>query len=574
MTPSVLTPLFIVASTLFAQSGQASESDDVLLEFYFQPVANLQIAIWIEDSSGKHVQDVFVTQATGKLGIANRPGRWDFVSSWRAPYGPRPSALPIWSGRRGKTYPKVVFYDDDASDQESLGWHENSSSPENYFCRPLTPDEHETIAVDSMTCPSPQTFQSDKGKFAVGQVSAYPPRNDLISFDGDQDSADARQFAAVNDLDGVTAATPVGGQTAFVTTMISAEVAQSGPITAWIEVSLESDGNDSYNFDREDDHFVDPKLAAYGVAYLGQPSVVYRLDIDATQAGFTGTSSYAGYGDWNGASKTIHPPDESISMQGGSGADRLREFELNCEVFRWGVYSHGQGGDIPKDTEDCDWGACKSRSLKPVTDFQVEALHFDKVKATFTIPSMPTEEDEDFELSRVRIFYLTDDQTLTEDRLGAAFERSFGPDVVRVSQQVEVEIDQLWGDYNYQFALKYEDKCANASELATASVTTPKQEFQQIDGFCIIATAAYGAPWQKEVLALRWFRDGYLRKSALGRGLVDFYYQYSPLFARAIHPHPPLRAMVRSLVQPIANLAQMGAKTSVHGPKKGSEGEP
>ncbi|MGB1013574.1 MAG: hypothetical protein ACPG4T_05525, partial [Nannocystaceae bacterium] len=136
-----------------------AEAEDVLLEFHYYPVPNAQIAIWIEDANHEHVQDVMVTQATGKLGIGNRPGRSDFLSSWRAPYGARPAALPIWANRRGVKYPKIVFFDDDPQDQDSLGWHENASSPESYFCRPLTPDEHDTISVDTMTCPSPATFQ-------------------------------------------------------------------------------------------------------------------------------------------------------------------------------------------------------------------------------------------------------------------------------------------------------------------------------------------------------------------------------------------------------------------------------
>ncbi len=109
------------AACLCAGDVRAADPD-FLVELHFKPVPNLQIAIWLEDQAGKWVQDVMVTQATGKLGIGNRPGLWNFVSSWRAPYGPRPSVLPVWAHRRGQTYPQIVFYDDDPADQESLGW--------------------------------------------------------------------------------------------------------------------------------------------------------------------------------------------------------------------------------------------------------------------------------------------------------------------------------------------------------------------------------------------------------------------------------------------------------------------
>jgi hypothetical protein len=43
----------------------------------------------------------------------------------------------VWAHRRGKTYPKLVFHD--PNNDDSLGFHESTSSAENYYCRPLTP---------------------------------------------------------------------------------------------------------------------------------------------------------------------------------------------------------------------------------------------------------------------------------------------------------------------------------------------------------------------------------------------------------------------------------------------------
>ncbi|MBK8264232.1 MAG: hypothetical protein IPK80_23195 [Nannocystis sp.] len=543
---------------LTAAAAAHAAGPDVLLELHFKPVPNAQIAIWIEDSDGKFVRHVYVTQATGKLGIGNRSGRWDFLSSWRAPYGARPSVLPVWAHRHGKEYPKVVFYDDDPSDHDSLGWHENSSSPESYFCRPLSAEEHATIAVDTMTCPSPQIFQSDKGYFEPGQTSPYPPRNDLLTFEDIHDSPDTRTYADINDLDAYTAATPTGDRAELTTALIPGDVIDRGPVNAYIEVSLEHDENPDWDFDRAEDHFIDTRLPNYGIEYLGQPSVVYKVSLDATKPGFVGATEYVGYGDWDGKTGALHPPDATISAGGGSGADRLQLYSLNGQTFRFGVYSHGRpgGGGGGDDTggDDTGWGGCTPKELAPVRDLYVEGIRFDKVRVHFTLPA---EADAD-ELSQIRVFYHSGEMPLTAETLSSAYERSFNADIAAPGEDVSIELDQLWGNYTYKIGVVYEDRCANRSGLVTDVITTETQEFQQVESFCFLATAAYGAPWIAEVGALRYFRDAYLKVTPVGRDLVRFYYTYSPPLARVIQREPVLRGMVRAVVQPLADVARAG----------------
>ncbi|MBL9103284.1 MAG: hypothetical protein JNL82_20225 [Myxococcales bacterium] len=545
-------PFIVSAAALLGSPRPASAAeDDLLVEFHYNPVADAQIALWIEDRDGKFAQNVLVTQATGKLGIGNRPGVWNFVGSWRAPYGPRVSVLPIWAHRRNHPYPKVVFFDDDPGDENSLGWHENTSTAENYFCRPLTADEHEVISVDTMTCPSPNVFQTDKGRFAGGETSPYPPRNDLVEIEAGVDSPDAAMFAEINDLDAVTAATPAGDKAEFVTVAIPAELAARAPLKAWIEVSKEHDENESFAFDRETDHFVDQRLTSYGVEYLGQPSVVYQLSFDPRVEGFKGTSDYAGYGDWDGKTGTVHPPDGKISASGGSGADRLREYTLNGKTFRFGLYAYGADGT---DTGDDGWGNCKSATLPAIEHISLEGMSFDKVRIHY---KMPVGQALGFELAKLRVYLLTGEEPLTPDMLGAAYERSFGADVVaKPGEEGHVEVDQLWGNYTYQIGVTYQDKCAQESPLITASITTEPQQFQTVEGFCFLATAAYGAAWAAPVQALRWFRDASLKVSPMGRDIVRFYYAYSPPLARVIQHQPILRGMVRVVVQPVADLAR------------------
>ena len=576
-----LVALGSAAAALYQGDAQAAEGD-LLVEMHFKPVPNVQMAIWLEDKDGKWVQDIFVTQATGKLGIGNRPGLWNFVSSWRAPYGPRPSVLPIWANRRGKSYPKVIFYDDDPADKESLGWHENTSSAENYYCRPLTAAENKTISVDTMTCPSPAVFQTDKGVFDGKNNSPYPPRNDLLEFENGADSPDAKTYGGMNDLDAVTEATPPGNKAEYTTAIISAEALARGPLTAWIEVSLEHDENPNYDYDREKDHYVDPRLDTYGVEYLGQPSVAYKLPFDPRTKGFTGTSSYAGYGDWNGATGTLHPPDATISTKGGSGSDRLLQYTLNGETFRFGVYAYGEGGsDTGGDTSDTGvdtgdtgnvdtgnvdtgnadtggddggWGHCDLRDLPAVTDLRLEGISFDKVRVHYTIPASS---DPDFVVAKLGVHLLTGEDPLTVETLDAAHLPPFT--VIEdggLGEPSTIDVEQLWGNYTYQIGVTYEDKCGNASKLAAASITTDAQKFQQVEGFCFIATAAYGAAWVGQVQAMRWFRDAYLKSSPIGRDVVRFYYTYSPPLARVVHHQPVLRGMARVVLQPFADLAR------------------
>jgi hypothetical protein len=541
--------LALFTALVVSSEARADDDRDLLIELHYKPVPDLQIAIWLEDSAGRWLQDVLVTQATGKLGIGNRPGLWNFVSSWRAPYGPRPSVLPVWAHRRGKTYPKLIFFDAEQPDLESLGWHENSSTAENYFCRPLTADEHATISVDSMTCPSPSSFKSDKGRFDPGlATSPYPPRNDLLEFDPSFDSPDASMYAALNDLDAVTAATPAGDAPEYVLTSVPADV--EGPLTAYIEVGLEHDENPDHDYDREHDHVVDPRLANYGVEYLGQPSVVYAVRFDPREEGFLGASKYAGHGDWDGATGTLHPPDATISATARSGADRLLQYTLHDETFRFGVYRYGVDGEGGDD----GWGHCESNQLAPVTDLELEGTHFDRVRVHYTVPAA---QDRDFALARLHVYLLPGAKPLTMDNLGAAVQRTYSAaDAGAIGTAASVEVDQLWGDFTYQIGVVYEDRCANTSALASASVTTDPQQFQQVEGFCFLATAAYGAGWVAQVQALRWLRDAYLERSPLGREFVRFYYTYSPPLADVVRHQPVLRGMVRVVLQPLAQLVR------------------
>ncbi|MCY0988120.1 hypothetical protein OV203_13360 [Nannocystis sp. ILAH1] len=581
MPRSPMLPLAALLLGLTPASRAAAADEPVLVEFHFTPVPGAQIAVWLEDANGEYVQDVMVTQAVGKYGIGNRPGIWNFLSSWRAPYGPRVSVLPVWAHRRGKTYPKIILHDEDPGDLDSLGFHENTSSDEPYFCRPLSPSEHETISVDTMTCPSPKVFNSDKGQFDPGgDISWYPPRNDILMYDPAVDAEEIQTYAELNDLDAVTAATPPGDQATFVTVLVRPEAMAEAPLTAYLEIGVEADENAAYSFDRDNDHYVDPDLSAYGVEYLGQPSVVYAVPFDPYTKGFRGTSDYAGYADWDGATGTLHPPDATISAADGSGADRLQVMTKNGETFRWGVYSHGGPGEggTTSSASDSDsgsdsdtggatgagsttgddpgdgWGSCAQvQALVPVEDLVLVGESFDRVQVSFRLPPPA---DPTIALKEVQVFSIASSASLTEDLLGAAHQSSFAAAELNVTEGlVTVEVGELWADYTYQFGVRYEDACTNRSPLVMAQITTEAQKFQTVDTFCFLATAAWGAPWAAQVAALRAFRDDYLKTTPTGVDLIRFYYAHSPPLARVIAREPLLRGLARVVLQPVADAA-------------------
>jgi hypothetical protein len=127
----------LTAISLAAAMGAApsrGQADCWMTDLAWNPVPELQIAVWIEDRDGRFIDTVFVTRATGSYGLGNRPGRQDFNSDFLWPYGRRENVLPVWAHRRGVTYPRLVFQDGDDSD---LSHAIANSSAEPHYCRPF-----------------------------------------------------------------------------------------------------------------------------------------------------------------------------------------------------------------------------------------------------------------------------------------------------------------------------------------------------------------------------------------------------------------------------------------------------
>ncbi len=76
------------------------------------------------------------------------------------------------------------------------------------------------------------------------------------------------------------------------------------------------------------------------------------------------------------------------------------------------------------------------------------------------------------------------------------------------------------------------------------------------DGYCFIATAAYGTPMAEQVRYLRAFRDQFLLTNQAGRWFVSQYNKHSPPLADFLRQYEGLRALVRTALSPLVWLSR------------------
>lgn len=517
--------LVLCALGLLAAAPSAAEAQQCrVLEMQMTPQAKLQIVAWLEDAAGKYVGTAYITNATGFYGIGNRPGILEFNSGPGWPYGRRETVFPVWAHRHGEEFPAVVFQNSSESTERDLSHPFDESSLEAHFCRPLKTTEP---GFDAGTCPS--TVYTDKGKLSSSKTSLYPPRSDLQS--KGTDSEDVNMYRQLNPFDSVSRATP--------TPNVSARLAWTFPSTVppgeyvlWVEVSKEQDHNATYSQQARPG----PNNIAYneyGVAYRGQPSLVYKVpftladDVPHTAQ----VLDYFGYGDPDGADGLISPPDGTIATgPAGSGAARLALIPEN-------------GGYRIKVT-----ARPESDSVAPGVPREPKVTGNDggKVTLTFEAPGDDgaTGRVTEYEI-RVRA-----GQPIDEDNFDSSMPISSVVEPDDAGQLQVVTIGGLMPDTQYYVGVRAIDDCANKGALLVVPVRTGERKPGEVDA-CFVATAAYGSLMANQVEMLRHFRDAMLSRSVLGQLAVSAYYTFGPTVAGVVGESELLRSTARGALGPV-----------------------
>jgi len=553
--------LLVLAAAL-AAGPRAARADCTVLDYTFQPDCfrgtadgacvfdpqhpdlGPQVAVWLESADGTmFVDTLMVTNAVAVHGIGNRPGTWNMLSGPRFPYGRREMALPIWAHARGKLYTAVTM-NDGLDDQ--LTDHENSSSPEPYFCRPMLLRE----VVDAVTCASGR-FRSVKGLLDGNQpASYYPPRADLFNFDGSVcvpridypgscDPGDSAQYFAMNDVDVVAAATPAYGAP-FTGRWVVPSGLPPGDYRLSVEVAKEFDTN----ADHQHPTFVSAYDMQYYSAYgqsgnVGQPSVLYRVPVTlgAGAATVSSTADLAGYGDWSGQTGDVMPPDATISDAPGSGAGRLLTFDGATGPAR-----------VQVSTAACAPVDCSGPN-PPVplpVSFTATALDTGTSAALQVLQSSEAGGGPVIGYE-VRYTTVADVWADADASSFAAWTAAGALPVSTPGTTTPLEIDGLTPLTYYAVGIRAIGVCGSSAP-SFQRIQTPAIKFTQLSG-CFVATAAFGSDMAPEVALLRKARDLATARSTLAATAVDLYYRSSPPAAAALSRSPTARAVVRSALR-------------------------
>jgi len=514
-----------------------------------RPDLGPQLAVWVESADGAtFVDTVMATNAVALYGIGNRPGRWDFRSGPRFPYGRRPMALPVWAHRRGVQYRALVM--GDGSDDD-IADHAAVSSPEPHFCRPMMASE----IVDAVTCAS-GTFRDSKGIFDDTMArSFYPPRGDLlnwddlcvplVSADGTAcDYGDARMFGLINDVDAVAAATPLYDQP-FAGTWRVPSGLPDGDYALMVEVSKEFDGNGSYTHSSYLSTYETANLGAYGQdGNVGQPSVVYRVPFTLSAAPVPAVAIGAptGYGDWTGATGTLSPLDATISDAPGSGAGRLRT-------------SDGPGGpgrlhlvEVPCTAVDCSQSAPPQQ---PAVDAPLGLQG--ATTATFSFKQVADAGGGPVIAYEMRYTPISSSFLQTVDE--TTFQRwtpAPPPEVAAPGTVTQVTLSFLSPSTSYAISLRAQGACG-WSAPTFSRVTTSRAVYKKLSG-CVVATAAYGSALHPDVALLRRERDWAAARSGGVRLGALLYRDTAPPLAALIGRSETARQVVRAVLRPFVLL--------------------
>ena len=538
-----------------------------------------QIVAWVETVGGSYVDTIFITQQTGRYGLGNRPGRYDFNSGPMWPYGRRTPTFPVWAHRKTPlTFPEVIFQNVEGADQScmtnclnqgktqsqcqsecanppeceslindpmspqpmayadcgdnNLSHPFDHSSRESHFCQPYQVSDPKWLQADAMTCAT--VAFTDKGKFSQAKLSVYPPRADLIR--GAPDAPSVEMFKALNQFDAISQATPVPNAAAKIVWSIPKEL-PTGDYVMWLEVAQAFDHNATYNTAAyPPPPSTGPKgifWGSYGLPYRGQPSIVYKVPFTIGDVMTTSTTAaYAGYGDPVGVDGMLRAPDMTITTDvAGSGADRLMLVTEGGTQYRVLVNARPE--------YDYALPGAPTR-VQPLT------IGATDLKLRFIAPG------DDGELGKVlgyQVRYMANREMTAENFLDGSLAATTIDPVTSGQLQI-VELTGLLPETDYWIGIRAFDDCQNTSDVTIVKVTTADRVVGEVD-WCFVATAAYGSVMANDVELLRHFRDSFMKRTIFGELAIESYYTFGPALAGMVGESDLLRASARDALAPI-----------------------
>ncbi len=536
-----------------------------------------QIAVWVEKADrSQFIDTLMLTALVAERGLGNRPGHWSFPSSPKFPYGKRPMALPVWAVARGKLYDTVIMQDvtPGTIDREFwFGFHELVSSPDPYYCRPMSLPE---IDVDAITCPT-GVFNSAKGKLSKTEPkSYYPPRRDLMNFipqdcdnqpGGPTCLTSARMYRGLNDIpDAVATATPAYGKAVTGVWYVPPELAE-GDYALWVEINKEFDGNAAHMYPA----YTDPQLSDSGLKNnFGQPSVVYRVPfrLSRTQPFQSAATDISGYGDWDGKTGTLHRPDATITDAPGSGAGRLLVFAQKAVaggmpfVGRVHVSVEPSAAPPPPESSQSDGGAPDAPGVVVPTacvPLVAEVSGPTIVAADLAAESAKIEFFEPLGPEQAQVDHYRIRRWEGAERTAAAYMSGVAvdnPRSVAPGSKHVVDVKDLKSETTYTVGVSPTGGECLAGRMATVTFVTPTRQFTKLSG-CFIATAAYGTPTEARIEVLRQWRDRVRAAGGFGAAAVSLYERSSPPIADALRQSEPGRAIVREVLGPLVGAARI-----------------
>jgi hypothetical protein len=516
-----------------------------------------------------------------------------------------------------EAFPRVIFQDRLSEGRASQTSQDQST--DEYFCLAFRGDSS-FDGLDAVTCASvfnsdkgryitaddvaagyAEPYEDGSTSFMrpLSLGSLYPPRRDVSLCTGDFncfDHPDLARFAGdarriMPRIDAITMATPTANALRTIAFDVPPEWPR-GDYVAFVEINVEGDHNPHFSraaFPTPDlpTNMWDHWAINFGYPYRGQPSVVFAVPFTTGRAGESSTDEPIGYGELEGESGDVLPMSDGLitddpSTAPGSGVDRLRAMaggaRLIARVVSTNVCTQPEPppecGRACSDENPCAAGflcapdqtcvgECDLEMPPPrLDDFAVIEHHDIKhshewATLSFTVPAhvraiasyevrVGTEPIVDYD-SFMRALPANAAEVETVELVvpgGAAGER------------IEVDFGGLTRETRYHIGVRARDRCNDFGEVAVAEVQTTAIHFTTVSP-CFVATAAYGTPLAEEVGVFRRFRDRHLASNALGRSVIDGYYELGPTAAAAIREHETLRTLATMALSPFATLARL-----------------